>query len=312
MDTHPSHLESHEATDFAHDQVLSSPRDAFPLPTWAKVLACVSVILAFAGYAYLDFTADRPRPPFLLPSFVVSLLAIYLLAQSISRRYARQHLYHAHSRSLDDRFWLQGHALGRPGSFDVALWLTETGDRGPRVIVSAQKRIAVVSDALASEEVDLAPMLARVSLRSVIPWVSVVFLSMYPVAIIAGFIWGFPQRANNQVEQVMVLSVVYGILAAILLHRLGWIPILRRTILLSPGGVSYGGLWRTISFTRTDSVVLIEPSGKDELWHVHFLRADGRAAQIFTCPKPALNALLARWSYPALTSATAAQTPGPS
>lgn len=293
------------------DQVLTSAGDAqmsgMRWYSWA-----VGIVLFACGTLLHAFSDKHGSLLNLVVTALFTLACVYAVIRIlIDRKNARARLADT-SLSAVQRAWLSGHARSCKHGFDADVWIKQTGPEGPRTVIPGRKHVPVSSERLATEEIDLAPQLGSEYAQSARVWFIVILGCVFPLLGIMAMVFA-PQSSQAPSTTLPILSLCVLVAAAgCFMAYLGWLPLIRRVIIVAPGSLIYTNFGATMTFSRSNSVCMVFINS-DSNWSVAtFLRNDRRSATLFIRGTAPLNAFLARWSYPTLTSATAARTPGPS
>lgn len=293
--------EGHTNRNPSTDQILTSAAAVVDTTLPHKVALLVLVIAVALVYASYGDRFTPSQIHLIGGSFVGLVIVGMLIVWFLYRSRARRRLRLAPSLPLAQRVWLSGTAHNWPQHFDAALWINQTGPTGPRVINSGPKAIEVIPDPSAHEETDVAAELARTFARSPMVWVFTLSFSALVL-----FQFALSMRIASRTELSLLVPALTLLNAVIVLHSLGWLPILRRVIIASPGRIEHTNFGRSLTFTRDDSVILVTPPSLNGWGKLIFLRNDRKYTliPIRASNAPALNALLARWSYPVSHSTT--------
>lgn len=184
---------------------------------------------------------------------------------------------------------------GRPAGIDVEFWLDRHGPDGPRVLVASSTAPAIGErPADIDEETDLSDyMVASPELE----W-TVAFGAATAIVIAINLLLG-----NSVWPDSCGFWAAFYVAAALSRSKLA--SVFRSSAIAGRGEITAGGLFNSVTFNRSDSVLLIKSRGPGQVVRVIALRRDG-ASQTFggNRQKPddpivspaALDALLWRWS----------------
>lgn len=298
--------EAHEILHSSTDQVVTPADGLFVSAlSWKSVL----VILAVAGaglFGALLTSIPPERVQAIGMGFIGIIVATLLIVWFATRNAATRRLAYEPSLPLTKRAWLSGTAGNWPHSFDAALWISASGPTGPRIINCNLDPIHVAPEPNAHEEIDVAAELARTLVRSKMAWVlpGLILVLMIPQLLIV-------LRGPVRPSTTFIALAPFALIIFSMLMTNGWMPILRQLIIASPGRIEYTNFGRSLTFTRDNSVILVTRPSFNGWGRLIFLRNDRKhvAVPIRASNAPALNALLARWSYPTLASETPTPTP---
>lgn len=183
---------------------------------------------------------------------------------------------------------------GRPAGIDVGFWIERHGPDGPRVLVASSTAPTIGAEpADVDEEVDLSEfMVASPELE----W-AVAFGAATAIAVAINLLIG-----QSAMPSGCGWWGVFYVAAALSRSKLA--SVFRSSAIARKGEITAGGLFSTVTFSRSDSVLLIKSMGPGQVVRVIALRSDG-VSQTFggnrqnaddpAISPVALNALLWRW-----------------
>lgn len=233
---------------------------------------------------------------------VVSMIwLVVLLGNDIlgtaNRWVARRQLARYKCETLSDLAaicWLRSLVGRRSNSrFDAAEWIRRTGPDGPRVICRDFGLAAVRPDGSATEEEPVMPWLEESRDRRARLWAGVVVFG----GISAWFVYEAIVSRRYATVGTAGISLFFVIT---FLRQLGVIGRTLAPISISPEGLRVLGQTGTITFTREDSVLMIEPSGRSSRVLLHWVRADGESVDVQTSTEhqaKTLPMVLTRWCW---------------
>lgn len=225
---------------------------------------------------------------------VALIIGLVKLINKMTRPSARKELLAQPDLPLAKRVLISGFARGCPDSFDVDLWIKETGPAGPRTVLGNIAGPIPVQDNTVYEDVDIDAEIASTNIRRA----AVILLLVILLALSAVVIWRV--GVTNTALLAVVVPYLACLLGAFLYHyRLN--PVLRRVSITSIGTLEVTSLGRTTTFAREDSLLFLTNVMMTERIEVSVLRRDGQHARFwFPNPRdPTLGKLLAHWTHPA-------------
>lgn len=195
-------------------------------------------------------------------------------------------------RALAERCWLRSFTVRVfRMRFDAREWIERTGSDGPRLLLRETKLPAFAADEAINEEESIDQDREWRMSRRVRVWIG----SFVMVAIFVYFAVEAARSAPKTGMQPFLVPLIVFPAAAIasLDFEFG-------SRIAAPGRLSCSSMRGQAEFTRTDSVILIEPIGTSDWLAVHVIRRDGRSIRFrfrAGADNPEFRKLISRWCW---------------